>query len=215
MSGPVSADVLPSEIEGMVAFLVPNILTVFQNSLALAVLRLLKNDFLLSRSIVRTRFLCCLYSCWSEELPVCFALWNRALLLRIACLMAWVTQGTLFSDVMVICGIYWLMTQRKQLFHLVQLKSMSSLSIASQLMSSRRELIASKSAWEYLHTRLGGILVCLLGDITEIFNSSPRWSEFARGGMVLQKFTCEGDETKIRSIKVHELLVTRVGSVTT
>ena len=49
----------------------------------------------------------------------------------------------------------------------------------------------------------------------QILNCRPRWSEFARGGIVEQDITCEGEETKIRSIRVYEWSEIRVGSVTT
>ena len=42
----------------------------------------------------------------------------------------------------------------------------------------------------------------------------PRWSELVSGGTVLQEERCEGEERKIRLIRVLELEI-QVGSVTT
>ena len=43
----------------------------------------------------------------------------------------------------------------------------------------------------------------------------PQWSAFAKGGMVVHDLTKITEDTKIRSISVEEVAVTRVGSVTT
>jgi hypothetical protein len=58
------------------------------------------------------------------------------------------------------------MACRKLFFHLVQLELTSLFTMVSQSKLSRRIARVSWSAWEYLHTRLGGILVCFLGDTT-------------------------------------------------
>ena len=43
----------------------------------------------------------------------------------------------------------------------------------------------------------------------------PQWSAFAKGGIVVHDVTKLTEDTKIRSIRVEEVAVTRVGSETT
>ena len=43
----------------------------------------------------------------------------------------------------------------------------------------------------------------------------PQWSAFVKGGIVVYDLTRLTEDTKIRSIRVEEVAVTRVGSETT